>query len=741
MSERLPVVRVAASPIRGRWRPVVLLLAILFAAPTPQGALGEQAPPVNSAGGSSEAAEWARAYIDGFVQRERLKAGNALLENELERLEAALEPGSPTDDLLAELHQTDAETRQTLVQVLEGNAEPVVHDLNDALEELDRQISHLKADWLAVRTSLNDARFLLFRVKGGRRVAGQLASLLSVDKRWFWLFGLVAVATLVGLVFHDRRHELRRMLNGGRARKMGLSKFLTAALVILAILTLTTFLMGDRIYEALLSVGSGQERSPRASIVEQTAAIEAEIEALRERRQELAARHEPVQDQYRSRLTEALPQGSRIPLRWRQFRARVLELTEAVALLERLPQAIEADRANLGALSRESDAQTEDAVRYLYVRQWVRGGLGLALVGLAVTGGFLYRRGVKARRDLTARTCPLCLRTGRLERVPEHARRSGVPGGVNVVRCKNVISREPYDECDYTFMDVYRTMSKVCFPTLGVPQAGKTHWLTMLYWELNRGNFPRSVQFERIKSQSSEDFDMIVEEILTSRIGTAATQRERIPHPLVFNFRDRDPLGRSNVLVNIFDYSGEVTSDMGVDDYRRRRALDADGYFFFLDPTYPSEPQANALADFREDIRLVKGVRAGKRIRSPVALCVSKIDVVAGQPYALPDGGDAIAKFYGDLGEIDPTGDATALEVIEARSRRTAELRDTIWPGWQIERQIHDLFGGRYLFFPLTPVGLDGRGETDLSLRTISPFGLLEPLLWLLQMNGYPILE
>jgi hypothetical protein len=274
-----------------------------------------------------------------------------------------------------------------------------------------------------------------------------------------------------------------------------------------------------------------------------------------------------------------------------------------------------------------------------------------------------------------------------------------------------------------------------------VPQAGKTHWLAMLYWELNRGNYPRSVQFEKIKSRSSEDFDVMVEEILTSRIGTAATQRDRIPHPLIFNFRDRDRWGRSNLLVSIFDYSGEVTSDMGVEDYRRRRALEGDGFLFFLDPTFPSEPQARALADFREDIRLVKQVSTGKRLRIPVALCISKIDVLAGQPYALPDGGDAVARFYDELSEIDPTGEAATLEVIEARSRLTARLSDTIWPGWQIERQIDDLFGGRYLFFPLTPVGLDGCGETDLSLRTISPFGLLEPMLWLLEMNGYPILD
>jgi hypothetical protein len=39
----------------------------------------------------------------------------------------------------------------------------------------------------------------------------------------------------------------------------------------------------------------------------------------------------------------------------------------------------------------------------------------------------------------------------------------------------------------------------------------------------------------------------------------------------------------------------------------------------------------------------------------------------------------------------------------------------------------------------LTPVGLEGARETDLSNRVISPVGILDPLLWLLHMNGYPV--
>jgi hypothetical protein len=121
----------------------------------------------------------------------------------------------------------------------------------------------------------------------------------------------------------------------------------------------------------------------------------------------------------------------------------------------------------------------------------------------------------------------------------------------------------------------------------------------------------------------------------------------------------------------------------------------------------------------------------------PIALCVSKIDLMVNQSYADPRGLGVVERFYQELGEL---GWETDLASIEARSRLLARLRDMVWPGWQIERQIDDLFGGRFLFFPLTPVGLDGLGERDLSRRTISPVGLLDPLLWLLHMNGYPVL-
>jgi len=719
----------------------VLGAAVVWALLLPKVGLGRQTSPPETPVERSPAAALAGEYVDAFTYRQRLAAGNRFLARDLERLDQIDEPGSASRALVDELKRIDADALGTLAYVLRQNAEPVVRDVCEAAETLNRQADELEAAWVETRTSLNEARWLLFEVQAGRRVAGRLASLLSVDKRWFWLFGVVAMATLLGVVLHDRRRELRRMLNGGRARSMRLSKFLSGALVVLVALTLAVFVMGDRIYEALVSVGSGERAAGRRSIAEENALLGAEVEALQRQRDGLRREHTEAEAEWERRLGDALPAGNRTAAPWRQFRRGTLELVETLAVLEGLPRAMEADLHELETVNRELNTLAEARAGYLRLRHWIRGGLGLALLGLAAGGGMLFRRGALARRRKTANTCPLCLGVNRLERVEGHPDGSEARGELGSVQCKCVISEEPYEECDYTFLEVYRWMAKTRFPTLGVPQAGKTHWLTMLYWELNRGNYPPTVQFEKARSPSSEDFDVIVEEILRSRIGTAATQRERIPHPLVFNFQDRDRWGRSSVLVNIFDYSGEVTADMGLEDYRRRRALDGDGFFFFLDPTYPGEPQAKALADFREDIRVVKGVPSGKRLRTPVALCVSKIDLLAAQSYATSGDGDPIARYYDELGEIDPTGEAMALDVFEARSRLTARLRDTIWPGWQIERQIDDLFGGRYLFFPLTPVGLDGVGETDLSLRTISPFGLLEPLLWLLEMSGYPVLD
>ena len=61
---------------------------------------------------------------------------------------------------------------------------------------------------------------------------------------------------------------------------------------------------------------------------------------------------------------------------------------------------------------------------------------------------------------------------------------------------------------------------------------------------------------------------------------------------------------------------------------------------------------------------------------------------------------------------------------MEARSKLVSDLRELIWPGWDIEQSINDLFGCRYLFFPLSPVGLNEPGERDVGQKSALPLSI-----------------
>jgi hypothetical protein len=676
----------------------------------------------------ADAVQLAGHYVKTLVSQAQAEAAAQALERERQSLSSGAHPAGNVAGLLSAL--ADDEQR-ALTEIVEKEGDRVVRTLERAAEKAASDRQQIVDDWLSVRTALYNQQLELYEVKASQQVAGQMASLLSVNNRWFWLCGLFAVGSLAGVTLHERRHEIRRWLNGGRARALGLSKFLAGTLALLAIVTLATFVFGDRLYQWLLQAGMGTEPSPRQAFAEQNKAIDAQLAQAVQDKESAEAGYQDAVTKWKT----AQPQRASLAALFAQAqreRQAAVRLTEELASqaavagrLRRDLKDLEAARAEIAQIAAQRDA-------YLRQREWIRGGLGFGLLGLAATGGLLFKRQVRSRDRKIRETCPLCLGEGTFEPVGDAAH-----PGLEMVRCKNLISEHPYEECDFTFSAMYRQNVKLCFPTLGIPQAGKTHWLAMVYRELNRGNYPDVIQFERIRSTSSDDFDIVVDELLNKKLGPMATQVGRIPHPLIFNFLDHDRFGTSNVLVNIFDYSGEVIRSQTIDDRQRQRALDGDGFFFFLDPTEPSETQSQALAGFREDLRRIKDIRAGKQVHVPIALCVSKLDLMVSQSYADPHGGGAIEKLYRDLGEL---GWDMSVETIEARSKLMSRLRDTVWPGWQIERQIDDLFGGRFLFFPLTPVGLDGLGERDLTRRTIAPVGLLEPLLWLLHMNGYPVL-
>ena len=651
---------------------------------------------------------------------------------EIERLKKVAKIPLP---VLRVIGTVDKKTAEILLAMLHSYGDTAVRTLGKAVQEVAEQEQKLVENCQTVHNELNVKRMEFFEVKAEQNIAGQVAFLMSVDNRWFWLFGLMSIAVLAGVVLHERRHEVRRWLNGGKARSMGLAKVLNLMLLLLVLATSATFLCGNWLYQSLLKVGVVNETQPMKNIL-------AENELLSQKREEARKADQNTSKQYNEALetwTRSLPKlmiaDRSLRELWEQFRKNTEEVVVGQNVLNGLTQQLKKDLDELEKVRKDIDDCADQRAACYRKRHLIHRGLGLGLLGVVVVIGAVFERSVRRRQKKIRNTCPLCLGEGSFQSV-----HNGKPGHelamVDMMQCKSLISEQPREECRFTLLSRYLDMSKLCFPTLGVPAAGKTHWLAMTYRQLTQGKYPKKIKFAKVRSTVAEEFDKIIDHILFKREKTTATPEDRIPRPLVFNFADWDRLGRSDILVNIFDYSGEVTIHQTLEDRQRWRALDGDGFLFFLDHTVPSVLQERILDDFRDDLCAVKHLSIGKQLNIPVALCISKIDLLAMQPYTDRYGDGVIDKFYQDLAEIGWDMD---LQTIEARSNLVARLHEMIWPGWQIERKIDDLFGGRYLFFPLTPVGLDGLSEKNFANRTYSPLGLLDPLLWLLHMNGYPV--
>jgi len=723
---RLPATRIAAH--RTKWLVGGLLAAAFLAVSGCGKSTG------GAAGGDVDPTAMVDACIaaqERHAEADALEAATSLMgeaiAGELGPLQL-LKPLAESEKraLAAEIEKRLRESTGTLPASNESHDRFIATELRPALQDL--VVARLEA------ARLNDA------ATRDARKAQQAALALGSEHKWFWLASLVAVGGLLALFAIDRRQEVRRYFNGGRARGLGLGKALVAAFVLLCALTIGLFVASDGLLIAVLD--RGPQGKAVAALADRLAADRTAATSQETRIVAVRKELEKQKNEARRVLETALPREAAVAVyeSWTRHidatarrRGQLRSLEGLMARAEDDSTAIAPGGSEAAAIKKNHDA----AAKWRRHASLICGFIGVSLLALVAAGVVSFIRGLGRRMKRLANTCPLCLAVGKLKEGGGPSEDGGRAVTSGMVRCENVISESPFEECDFDFPSMFRQVPKLCFPTLGVPSAGKTHWLAMVYRELMKGNAPDSVEFARIRSGSSEDFDRIVEEILTYKQGPQANQVSALPKPLVFNFIDQDRLGRSNILVNIFDYSGEVTRRMTLEDHQRQRAFTADGYFYFLDPTKDSDEQTQPLANFRQDVRIVKKLTAGQQIRCPVALCVPKIDLMTTQPYADPTGGDAVGDFYGELAEIGWDMD---IRSIAARSSLMRRLRDTIWPGWEIERQIDDLFGGRYMFFPFTPVGLDGLGE-DLANRTISPVGILHPLLWLLHMNGYPVLR
>jgi hypothetical protein len=520
------------------------------------------------------------------------------------------------------------------------------------------------------------------------------------------------------IVAHRSRHQFRRVMYGGKAKTFGvwLSRSLTVVTGGLVVITVVAFAFGPMIEEAVRGLVSGRENP--------LVAAQANLDSVTELLDEATAANRELKSEWAEALaaleTKAKQAGNSTVLQdWVTSRRHVQRLDAALRWKKKLSERYLEDLARLEELREDVNDIRGNITRQNEGRQEMRRWLAVILFGICGGGHLFHWVGVFRQRAAVAAMCPQCLSSGSL--VPSE------PPPKGMWECSS--DDEIEGSCDLKLWERYRRMTKIGFPTLGIPSSGKTHWLAMVYRQISLGSYPAKAIIRPIDSPTTDDFDYRVAGILDGD-GTTATDYARLPRGLPFEFQDVDPWGNSEVMVHIFDLAGE-TIQRDISNPRVVRALKAHGFLFFLDPTDEAGVQAQmkALQKFRDGVANV----IGPRLKIPVALCVSKIDQLPNQQFGK---GGSIDQFYEDIRKVGLT---FSLEAMEKRSRIVSRLRETMWPGWEIEKEVGKIFGGRHLFFPLTPVGLENIGEKDLKKVTARPFAIQEPLFWLLHMSGYPV--
>jgi len=420
------------------------------------------------------------------------------------------------------------------------------------------------------------------------------------------------------------------------------------------------------------------------------------------------------------------------------LRAKIAERMATIAEEERAK--LEADIAALASLRSSNRWQ---ALAFTTLRILVAATLGVLALWPYIRA---HRRQI-ALRERAAETCPRCLAIGKLIEQPS-ALKDDRYTDARIVECK---------ACEYRFRETYRGEARLCFPTVGIRSSGKTHMLATAYAAAKKGQTRTTARVLPAPSLGDERFNVYIELILKQRGTAGATvhgqRAEDMPYPILFNTTDTDRAGNSSVMVNLFDYSGEMMTESLDVGLLRRRAVLMDGFLLFFDPTQmygdtqegeatlSIEDQLKSLSDFAHDMQAGRKLKVGSRIDVPVAVCLSKFDLVATHS---PMGGQALPFLEHIRTNLNPPG-AVSLELLQARSATVEQMLPFMLPGVDLGKILREYFGTQFLFFPTSDRGfaasVPGKGSQSGVRPTPVPFGVMEPVLWLLHMHGYQTLD
>ena len=547
--------------------------------------------------------------------------------------------------------------------------------------------------------------------------------------RSLWLslgLGVLALGGGILMTLHENRDRFR-----WRARALASRPTLLPLAIVLSLAAIAPALAADG--PAALSVQRDEVKDKLAKVEELN---KAELAELLRRQSDLRQGRAlfwlvPKTPTAKRLADDARKSAEDLQERFRDVRVSARVTAKLVSDARRIDAEVKADREKLAGFVAEYSAAAR------------REGLtNLAVCGTLTAAALAPLSLVRRRRRRTlvedSRLCPRCLSQDTLKAIGPATIEEGTDRRqpkTRLVVC---------DACEYETRENYVRQNRLCFPTVGIRTSGKTHWLANVYDQIKNKDINVKSVIRKIGSRGDQRFDQLVQELKYELIRPSFTTFTSLPEPLTFHVHDSDPLGRNQTMVNMFDFGGEM-SNFTIDgelnpQQFRRRALLCDGFTLFLDPTQvirsaegSIDSQIQCLQQFAEELHAMRDISAEKSIDVPIAVCVSKIDLLVSRNPIGTEAIDLVADFRHTMGE------PMTLELIQRRSQMLARAMPRMFPGWGVERDLRESFGGRFMFFPMSAVGLEEAelGDDTLPERQITPFGMLEPLLWLLHMHGY----
>jgi len=303
------------------------------------------------------------------------------------------------------------------------------------------------------------------------------------------------------------------------------------------------------------------------------------------------------------------------------------------------------------------------------------------------------------------------------------------------VCCGNVVSLSPFEECSFTVPRWQLEVPWLRFAGVGgTCNAGQTVWNAACSSRLRPFLTTEQVSLEPLPSGMQEHLQRSWCSIQENKSFPTATHIH-LPEPwcLAVRPRTRHSLRR---IVAVSDFAGEIPNWQTLEDHLYRILLDKDGYFFFIDLERLTEEksQLEVFHRFLVNLRANRGLRNRDSRLSPIAVCISKLDFL---PECVdgPENTARADRCIQDIQDSGPADEATTLSAIRRRHELILKHSSLVPCVKSLNGRLQDECGkDGFMFFPMTSVGWVG---SDLSTATaIRPYGVIDPLLWLLHASG-----